>query len=386
MAKLIFPPSPSDNQLFTADNGVTYRYSSAKQVWLDSGRFFGGQLVFPRNPSNNQTFSATNGANYIYRSNPGVWLISSVTSAISTPSIVSPSDGSQNQGTAAGVTIISSTYQSSSGVGGHFSSSWELYKSIPVTFTTNVTNVSTSTVPPNYTATNVTVSGNCSGWPQGNNNVKLVFSPPISSTTITSGPINTGNGLTLKNSSGQSIGSIDPFNLTKTVSGLASVESFYWGVAGATVQICFTNFSANPGSSTVTLTVNNSTGWLSNVTPGTLIRGSAGQTLSVASVNVGASSVTSTSNGFSGSWTVGTIASVTGPAVTTPPTTEPPDPTKYTLITSLTDSTSSLTSWTVPKPPLVSQTNCFVRVRYKSVAPSFLSLWSPWSGFKTGNL
>ncbi len=47
--------------------------------------------------------------------------------AVATPMIVTPSDGATGVGTAAGITLTSSTYSASGGAGTHASSSWEVY-------------------------------------------------------------------------------------------------------------------------------------------------------------------------------------------------------------------------------------------------------------------
>jgi hypothetical protein len=69
-----------------------------------------------------------------------------------------------------------------------------------------------------------------------------------------------------------------------------------------------------------------------------------------------------------------------------PPTTEPPDPAKYTFISGVTGSVVDLTSFTVATPPLDPFDTYYARVRYKSNAPVTTSNYSNWNTITTGSL
>ncbi len=62
------------------------------------------------------------------------------------------------------------------------------------------------------------------------------------------------------------------------------------------------------------------------------------------------------------------------------------DSSSYSLTSQLTGSSVSLTSWTVPKPPLTANTTFYARVRYTSNAVVTTSNWSPFRQFTTGGL
>jgi hypothetical protein len=134
-----------------------------------------------------------------------------------------------------------------------------------------------------------------------------------------------------------------------------------------------------------TLTFDDST-YLSDFQVGDQVQELSGDaTGTVAGVNVGTNQMTVSNE--AGVWTIGSLVkdlSRTVPAGY--PTTDPPNPVLYPLISSVSNSVINLTSYPVGTPPLEPSITYYARVKYKSSATVTESAWSPFSKFTTGNL
>jgi hypothetical protein len=348
--------------------------------------------------SSNTTYSATINTG----SNSTGWSVTTaaVAASITTPSITSPANGSTNLNPAlnspAGIPLLGSTYSPLNGAGAQTSSTWEVYRAVTYTATTTVTNVNSSTTPANWSATgNASASGSTLFYGGSSAFASVAISSPVGAGTtisVVSGTLNSNTRVQINEAATGTLA----YTILDTTPGLAVtiglacnvfayVDSF---ATSGPISVSVPGFFATSASTVVTLTVDNTSGWLSNVSNGSVVTGSGGQSMTVSSVNVGAGTITSTSNGSSGTWTNGTVISVNAPAPTTPPTTNPPGP-GYTAITGSPFSVTSapFTTQLVPQSSLATSSTYFSRVQYATTnSQPATSNFSAWSSFGTASV
>jgi hypothetical protein len=136
---------------------------------------------------------------------------------------------------------------------------------------------------------------------------------------------------------------------------------------------------------TVTLTFDNNTNLTEMVTGDSVaeVGGDASGKISAVSASTNSLTVSFPL----GTWTVGSKLVDNDQVRPAPaPTSDPPDPSIYTLVANVTGSVVDLTSFAVGKPPLDPLVTYYTRVQYTSDAPITTSLWSSYNKITTGTL